>query len=143
VPLGAAPQTVDLAPTGAQNRLQAVAPTLQAGGPSRLVLVLNGVQAQTDPNTVYKVYLDLPANAPPDTAAQHYVGLLNFFGALPTTEHAMHAGIDADFDVTDLVAQLKAQNALSNDTSVTLVPVGAPADGSAPVISGGIELQRQ
>ncbi len=143
VPLGAAPQTVDLAPTGAQNRLQAIAPNVQAGGPSRLVLVLNGVRAQTDPNTVYKVYLDLPSNASPGTADQHYVGLLNFFGAIPTTEHAMHTGIDAEFDVTELVTQLKAQNQLSNETSVTLVPVGAPADRSSPVISGGIELQQQ
>lgn len=143
VALGAASQTVDLAPTAAQNRLQSIAPNLQAAGPSRLVLVLNGVRAQTDPNTVYKVYLDLPANAAPGAADQHYVGLLNFFGAIPTTEHAMHTGIDAEFDVTELVAQLKAQNQLANETSVTLVPVGAPADGSAPVVSGGIELQQR
>lgn len=143
VRLGAAPQTVGLAPTGTQNHLQAIAPSIQAGGPSRLVLTFNGVMAETDPDTVYKVYLDLPPNASPDVADQHYVGLLNFFGAVMTTEHAAHAGMNTEFDVTDLVAQLKAQNSLGSETSVTLVPVGAPASGSTPVISGGIELQRE
>jgi tyrosinase len=143
VPLGASPQTVRLAPTGTENRLTAVAPQIQAGGPSRLILTLNGVQAQQDPSTVFRVYLDLPANASPQVADQHYVGLLNFFGATMDAGHGMQGGTTAEFDVTGVVARLNAQNSLQNETSVTLVPVGSPADGSAPVISGGIELQRQ
>jgi tyrosinase len=139
--LGAATQTVRLVPTAPQNSLMAAAPKLQRGTLSRLILTLKDLRAATDPNTVYRVYLDLPPNADKEVAEQHYVGLLNFFGAATATEHATPAGKTTHFDVTAVVGRLNLKNALQNETTVTLAPVGPPADGSVPVIFGGIELE--
>jgi tyrosinase len=141
IPLGAAAQTVTLAPTEPENRLRSLAPQIAGGGLIRLVLVLNKVQAQVDPNTTYEVFLDLPANAAPATADDHYVGLLNFFGATVEASHGMHEGKTVEFDVTKVVRQLVSRSSLQEVTSVTLVPVGQPADNSAPMITGGIELR--
>jgi tyrosinase len=139
VALGPAPQTVRLAPTASKDRLMSIAPNLPVGASSRRVLVLKQVQAHADPNTTYQVFLDVPPDVPPD--AEHYVGLLNFFGATPDPEHEMHGSRNVAFDVTKVVQGLMARGKLRDDTSVTLVPVGPPIEGAAPVISGGIELE--
>jgi tyrosinase len=143
VPLGATAQTVKLAPTAPENKLLAIAPSLRVGGSARLVLLLKDVRAQADPNTTYQVFLDLPPNVSPEAGDEYYVGLLNFFGVMSGTEHAMHAGRTVEFDVTNVVQRLKAGDKLQNQSSVTLVPVGTPNDSAAPLIAGGIELQRR
>jgi len=143
VPLGAQPQTVTLAPTAEQNKLTAAAPSAKAGGQTRFILTLNKLQAHIDPNTSYEVFLDLPQDASPDIADQHYVGLVNFFGVARDKGHETHGGATVEFDVTGIVQRLGDAKKLKNDTQITLVPVGAPADGSMPVISGGIEIHKQ
>jgi tyrosinase len=143
VPLGAVPQTVELVPTAPQSSLPQAALNLNLGSQTRLVLSLKEVQAQADPNTTYEVFLDLPPNAPPDVANQHHVGLLNFFGIARSGSHGAHGGRTLNFDVTRVVESLRSRGSLQDKTTVTLVPVGPPANGSAPVISGGIELQRR
>jgi len=143
VPLGGTPRTVRLAPTTPQNRLMAIAPHIPSGSPSRFFLTLKDVQARTNPNTTYEVFLDLPPNASPDAADEHYVGLLNFFGAIMDPTHDHRGGRTIEFDVTRVVLRLTASNKLQNETTVTLVPVGQPADDSAPVVAGGIELHQR
>ena len=141
--LGAEPQTIMLAPVNSESRLQAIAPQFAAEGPTRLMLLLKGLQAKTDPNTVYQLFLDLPPNASQDVADQHYVGLVNFFGVAIPAGHEAHGGRSVEFDVTEVVARLLKANGLKSETTVTLVPLGPPAEGSAPVLSEGIELQRR
>lgn len=141
VVLGAAPQTIKLEPTDPQNRLRDIAPRLSRGDVSRLVLVLNSVQAHVDPHTTYEVFLDLPANTSGAAADDHYVGLLNFFGATGDQGHGAHVGKSVEFDVSDVVQRLRSRGGLQEETSVTLVPVGEPAADAEPSIAGGVELR--
>jgi tyrosinase len=143
VTLGWAPVKITLAPTAAQNRLSVVAASSSASGARPLFLSLKDVQVQLDPNTAYQVFLDLPENASDEVQDDHYVGLLVFFGMGAEAGHQGHGGRNFEFDVTDLVGRLKAKSAIRNDTSITIVPVGAPTAPSLPVIRGGIELQRR
>jgi tyrosinase len=139
VALGQSAQTVKLEPAEPQNRLLNIAPRLAAEGGRRLVLVLNNVQASADPRTTYEVYFDLPAGTSPAAADDHYVGLVNFFGASNDQGHSMRGGKTVEFDVSALIRKLGGR--LQEETSVTLVPVGAPAAGATPTIGGGIELR--
>ena len=143
VALGWAPVKIALAPTASQNRLSAVATSIQQAEAGHLVLLLKDVQAHVDPNTVYQVFIDLPENASDEVQDQHYVGLLNFFGISGHADHAAHGGRDVEFDVTDLVRRLGTASALRGETSVTIAPVGAPAASAMPTISGGIEVLRR
>ena len=139
IALGQSAQTVKLEPAEPQNRLINIAPRFEIRGGRRLILVLNGVQASADPRTTYEVYFDLPAGTSPAAADDHYVGLLNFFGASNDQGHGMHGGKTVEFDVSSVVQKLRGR--LQEDTSVTLVPVGQPAADAAPSIAGGIELR--
>ena len=133
-------KTVELSPAGPNANLAAVAAGGAPGGPSRFLLMLREVTAQADPHTAYEVFLNLPEGAPSEIADQHYVGLLNFFGVASSMEHMGNGGRNFEFDVTELLGNLRNSNALGQKTSVTFVPVGPPAEGSAPVISGGVEI---
>jgi tyrosinase len=135
VALGWAPVKAVLAPTASQNRLSAVASSIQRADAGHLVLLLKDVQAHVDPNTVYRVFLDLPENASDDVQDEHYVGLINFFGT--GSGHAAHGGRDFEFDVTDVIRRLGAASTLQSATSITIAPVGAPAASSMPMISWG------
>lgn len=143
ISLAASPKTVELSPAAPNANLAAAAASVAPAGPARFLLTLRDVTAQTDPHTTYEVFLDLPEGASKETADQHYVGLLNFFGVASSMEHMGHGGKTYNFDVTKVMANLKNSKALAEKTSVTFVPVGPPAEGSAPVISGGIEIQQR
>lgn len=143
VALVASPKTVELAPAAPDANLATAAASVAPAGPTRFLLTLRDVKAQADPQTTYEVFLDLPEGASTEVADQHYVGLLNFFGVGSSMEHMGHAGRTYDFDVTRLMANLRDNKALAEKTSVTFVPVGPPAEGSAPVISGGVEIQQR
>lgn len=140
------PHRVELAPTAPGNRLRALTPALLGGSAGRFILQLKAVQVQSEPLTFYQVYLDLPPNAAPNVADLHFVGTLNFFGVPPSGGHAGHGGQGArlgrtvEFDVTSVMMRLNASGALAENTSVTLVPLGAPASGSVPIILGGIDV---
>jgi tyrosinase len=141
IPLGSTPSKVRLAPSAKQNRLLAVVPGLE--GTARITILLKDVQARTDPNTVYQVYLDLPDKPTPELEEEHYVGLLNFFGVAPAPGHEIRGGRDVEFDITDLAKRLQTTSTLQDETSVTLVPVGSPSESSLPTINGGISLLRR
>jgi tyrosinase len=148
VDLGATRTTVRLAPTAPENQLSTMLGVPGAAPAGRLIVRLRDVQVQDSPGIVYKLYLDLPADASPEVATQHFVGIVNFFGVVPAGGHGGHAGHGGagqviEFDVTRLAASLAASGSLASETSVTLIPVGEPAAGSEPKILGGIELRKR
>jgi tyrosinase len=109
----------------------------------RLYLVLNNLSATAVPETLYRVYLDLPEGAPNDPFNSNYVGSFQFFDAVPHGEdHAMHGSKPFTFDVTDVVANLQARGQLKPDHTVTIVPAGEPAADAKPVV-GDISFVEQ
>lgn len=54
--------------------------------------------------------------------------------------HMNHAGRTIDFDVTNLMINLQNAESLGARTTVTFVPVGPTSEGSAPVITGGVDF---
>lgn len=142
VPLAATPKTVELSPAAPNASLAAAAANAAPAGPTRFLLTLRDVTVQSNPGTTYEVFLDLPEGASAEVADRHYVGLLNFFGVASSMGHMGQGGRTYDFDVTKLMASLRDNKALADKTSVTFVPVGAPAEGSSPIISGGVEIQQ-
>ncbi len=124
----------------------APAPPSPAAETGRLVLSLNSVQARAAPGIVYKVYLDLPPNASPDAAGEHFVGVLNFFDkAMPRQEASpgKAMGKTVSFDITDVAQRVRRPGEEDRDFKVTLVPTGAPKDASSPTILGGINITRE
>ena len=99
----------------------------------RLYLVLRNYRAESPPGTVYRVYLELPANATPEIARRHYVGTFNFFDAVPHHGGAA-AGQTYSFDITELARRLAPQGGISRTPNVTIVPAGRPIESARPVI---------
>lgn len=143
VELGAGPVRVNL---------RSSLPTPMAGGPSgpllstrldalpeqrRLYLVLSNLRAAAPPETLFRVYLDLPEGTPDDPINSHYVGSFNFFEAVPHGEdHAAHAAGSnpRSFDITMVASNLKARGALKPEHTVTIVPAGQPAENAKAVV---------
>ncbi|TWB40480.1 tyrosinase family protein [Nitrospirillum pindoramense] len=146
VTLGAQAQKVELQPTTPQNTLSNTLKTqksLRAAAPQRLLLVLHGLHAKIHPGITYQVYLNLPEGAKPEASDANYVGIVTFFDAVDMPGHADHGGVDKVFDITDLAAKLEAEGKNPEKATVSLVPTGTPAQGSDPVITGGIELRSE
>ena len=152
VTLGAAVTRVELNPTpttpefvteSVSNRVAS------ARQKSRIVLVASDLTANAQPGTLYRLYLDVPQNATPQQLSDHYVGVINFFGA----EHdgdghgvppAHEAGMAASnrfvsFDVTGKIRALATNGSLNAKPVVSIIPSGKMAAGAVPVI-GTIEL---
>jgi tyrosinase len=110
----------------------------------RLYLVISNIKAEAPPETLYRVYLDLPEGTPPsDPINSHYVGSFNFFDAIPHGEdHSQHSSKPVSFDVTNVVANLDAGGLLKADHTVTIVPSGEPAAEAKPVV-GDISFVEQ
>lgn len=128
--------------TSARNALLAARPV------GATVLVVEGVQAENNPEVLYEVYVNLPEGATPDPRSIHYAGTLSFFGAVRTQMGDTHAGHGAasgniySFNITRLVAAQQQAGKWTGDTpNITFVPVdgtGAPskvADGSKPSVA--------
>lgn len=128
--------------------LGAEAPTLlrsldggaEGEGPHRTLLLLDGIVTEGSPGN-YEVYLN-NSDVDRDTAGEvpHFVGLFSAFGS----DHSHgdeggdhdHHGLSASYDITDLVAYLRA-NGEWDDSSVqvTFVPAIPRVEGLTPVIS--------
>jgi tyrosinase len=151
VTLGATPTTVTLAtqsvpslnvPSGTNT----LAAQVQAAGPERAYyLRLNDVRASAAPDAGYDVYLGHTGQAAPSRSDPSYVGTVSFFGVAPHGTHAEHAPQAASkprnysFVVTNVVKALQQAGRLTEVPNVTLVPTGAPREGSAPKI-GSVSL---
>ena len=72
--------------------------TIAPSSGRRLYLVLSNYRAEGPPGVVYRVYLELPANATPEVARRHYVGTFNFFDAVPHHDSATAAGNTYSFE---------------------------------------------
>jgi tyrosinase len=135
VALAAGPVSVALAPPA--GAAASVGERLAAVDPGRtLYLVLTGLRASTQPETLYQVYLGLPSGAAPTPDSASYVGTFNFFNAAIGDE--ANGGGDSSrffsYDVTDLVRSLQARKLLGETVSVTLVPAGQPNAATRPVV---------
>ncbi len=107
---------------------------------SEFILRLENVRAHRAPGVGYDVYYGLSEGQRPNTENAAYAGTLSFFGAVPLSDHGMAdmPGRAYSFSITRPVRS--ALTGASNVAStVTLVPTGAPAEGSAPTI-GSISL---
>jgi tyrosinase len=144
--LGTGPVRVSL-------RTTAAAPVPQVGPPlaiqlkaltdnRRLYLVLKNLSAETTPEAIYRVYLDLPEGVPDDPLNSHYAGAFNFFDAAGHDEHAAHASKPYSFDITIVIANLQARGVLKPEHSVTIVPSGQPS-ADAKAVVGEISIVEQ
>lgn len=100
----------------------------------KLYLVLANYRAEGPPGVVYRVYLELPANATAEVARRHYVGTFNFFDAVPHHSGAQAPGQTYSFDITALAERLAPHGGVSRTPNVTIVPSGRPLSDARPVI---------
>ena len=110
--------------------------------PNRVFLNLEGIEGESNPGTVYAVYVDLPDDDDEDTDPEaHYVGTINFFGIETAgdvdRDHPGGPGLHFAFDVTELVDELRDQGAWDpSQMTVTFAPLqpspppGGPALGA-------------
>src|SRR5207344_792475 len=102
----------------------------------RLYLVISDFKATAQPETLYRVYLDLPDNPSSDPLNSNYVGSFNFFAAVPHGEDHEHGEVarSISFDITDIAADLDAKGQLKAAHTVTIVPAKAPFAEAKAVI---------
>jgi tyrosinase len=149
IALGAAPVRVNVqaapSPAAAAPGAAPLAARLSALPENRrLYLVISNIKADAPPETVYRVYLDLPeGTAPSDPINSNYVGSFNFFDAIPHGEdHSQHSSKPVSFDITNVVSNLEAGGLLKADHTVTIVPSSEPAADAKPVV-GDISFVEQ
>jgi hypothetical protein len=107
----------------------------------RIYLVLRDLNASQQPGVLYHVLLDLPPGAKPEKNDIHFVGTLNFYNAVPLESGPASGGakIFFSYDLTALIKNLQQRKALSDQTTITILPSQAPSAG-AKVSIGRIEL---
>jgi hypothetical protein len=150
VALGATPVRVNLAAVASPSPAAAPAASPLAGRLSalpddhRLYLVITDFKAAAQPETLYRVYLDLPDTAPSDPLNSNYVGSFNFFAAVPHGEDHEHGEVarSISFDITDIAADLDAKGQLKAAHTVTIVPAKAPF-AEAKAVIGDISFVEQ
>jgi tyrosinase len=150
IALGSAPLSVtlnDRSPTSSIEKSASKA--LFSARPSEAtVLVVEGVKADTAPEILYEVYVNLADGATPDPQGLNFAGTIAFFGGIKaqmTGEHAGHGvagGRTYSFDITRLVeAQEQAGLWKGDNPKITFVPIdgtGQPAkakEGANPSVT--------
>lgn len=126
--LGAGPTEVQLDTPPAT---EIAASTALAGTNRRLLLVLEGLAARVVPDVLYEAFLNLPRGANDEQKRKSYVGTFSFFRA---GEHDGHPSGSLSFDITETVRTLREARQLGSRTSVTFIPIGAPAAGSRAIV---------
>jgi tyrosinase len=143
VALGTGPGRVSLRPTAGAQAVPPLGAQLESlSDRRRIYLVLKNLSAAATPETLYRVYLDLPEGVPDDPLNSHFVGTFNFFDAAGHEEHAAHSSKPYSFDITTVVANLQARGMLKPEPTVTIVPVGQPSADAKPVV-GQISIVEQ
>ena len=101
----------------------------------RLYIVIKDLKVNVQPEVIYHLYLELPAQTAGAAATEYYIGNINFFSR---GGHTHEGGTTADkfysFDITDLAKRLKAKGKLAAQAELTIAPAGTPAAAAEPVI---------
>ncbi|MEA2899928.1 MAG: hypothetical protein QOJ84_5543 [Bradyrhizobium sp.] len=125
--LSAAPTRVAIAPA-----TQAIgAQPLDAGNAGRVLLVLEGLSATLAPGASYDVFLGPAAGAGPTRDDPGYAGTLNFYDISAATPADARV---ISFDVTSVLARLRANGEIKNPLAVTFVPDAPPQENSEPAV---------
>jgi tyrosinase len=134
VTVGHEPVTTEIALSDEAPQLLAPLDAGATGEAGRTVLQLDGIVSHGPPGN-YEVYLNYP-DADRETAGSvpYFVGLFSGFGANHSHGGGEPHGVSASYDITDLVAYLRA-NGEWNDSKVqvTFVPAVRPVAGLEPV----------
>jgi tyrosinase len=105
---GPASVSVQIDPQAHQAALDAAG----AAEPGRILLSVEDIEAESNPGTVYGIYVNLPADAPADVAESHHAGNVSFFGVErarnPRGDEHPHS-LRVVQDITELAQSLAAQ----------------------------------
>ena len=121
---GPASVSLDIDAQAHQAALQA----LGTGEPPSILLSVEDIEAEHNPGTVYGIYVNLPADAPPQVAEDHHAGNVSFFGVErarnPRGDEHAH-GLRVVSDITELTQSLAAQGQWDGrHVEVTFRPLG-------------------
>jgi Common central domain of tyrosinase/Polyphenol oxidase middle domain len=122
--LGSEPVSIPLDVTSMRERVAAIAESKS----ETLLLELDDVEAERQPEVVWGVYVGLPDGAAPDPESPHRVGTIALFGAGIRTE-AHHEFAPARFIFAINRAMLASLKAGAEHVLVTFVPQGILIDG--------------
>jgi len=145
VMLGRGPIRVALKPpASAGTAARALRARIKTLPPDRhIYMVVRDLRVNEQPGVLYRLYLDLPPDEKPGRSNPHYAGTLNFYNATETSDAANVKNPKIfSYDITAMIRNLQAQNLLSDETTVTVIPSGTPAPDSSPSI-GRIEIVEQ
>ena len=138
------PVTLGSEPTRAVLQANQLTSKLEALRPNqRIYLVLRDMHAAEQPGILYHVYIGLPEAATPEKNDFRYLGMLNFFNAVPLESGASSSrSIFRSYDATPVFKALQQRNELSDRITVTFVPSGTPA-ANAKASIGQLEIVEQ
>ncbi|MFI8192074.1 tyrosinase family protein [Streptomyces sp. NPDC085946] len=133
--LGPETLTVPLTPEPGA-RASALPEAASPQSPSRAVLTVAGVHADTPPGTNYRVFVGArPDHAEDlDPEGPYFIGHLHFFGAVGGRAHHGHGGAELTFrfDITDHLTELRRLGRWDGEgippVVVTPAPLGPPPD---------------
>jgi tyrosinase len=135
--VGASEQSLELvgAPASISIPIDGEAASEPIAANQHVYLNVEDIEGESNPGTVYGVYANLPAGAPPDLEAAHHVGNVSFFGIEraqnPQGDEPAH-NLRVAADITGLARELEARGEWVGHTLVvtfrplTLVPPEVP-----------------
>lgn len=110
----------------------------------RVYLIVAEMSAAEQPGVPYYIFFDLASEANPNRNDPHYVGTITFFNAVKL-EGTSAESTDPrffSFDITGIIRKLQSRKMLTDETTVTVKPVGVPAAGTQARI-GRLDLVEQ
>jgi tyrosinase len=131
-----------------------IAAATDESDPRQLFLNLEDIKGETNPGSVYGIYLNLPPGADEETLAKHHVGNLSFFGIerakTPSDDEHSHS-LRVSVEVGEVLQAIGADP--SDKVEVTLRPlsllpgpgmaenaIAAPSGEDPPVRIGRVSL---
>jgi Common central domain of tyrosinase len=133
---------VEIDPRAREEVLEAANPE----DPRRLYLNIEDIEGETNPGTVYGIYLNLPRDPSEEELERHYLGNLSFFGienvARPTDDEHPH-GMRVSVEVGDLVRKLRDDTDWDRESlAVCLRPIAPELTGEEhePIHIGRVSL---
>ncbi|HVR41402.1 MAG TPA: hypothetical protein VMU84_20065 [Thermoanaerobaculia bacterium] len=101
-------------------------------------LVVRGLRVvDRQPGVLYHLYLDLPDGKKPTKKDPRFVGSINFFNASPA--NVVNDRVFYTFDLSKTARTLRERRLLTDATTITFVPGGAP-DPQAKAFVSRVEL---